>query len=402
MRAVGIICEYNPFHAGHAYQLSCARQASGAEVVIAVMSEHLTQRGELALCDGYARARSAVGCGADLVIGLPFPYSAAPAEFFALGGVRILNALGASFLHFGSECGDTEALRQAAVRLSSPSFCEALAARQISQPTEGVMESRLAVYEAMYTSPLPGGSNDTLALSYLAALMATDSSMVPLTVRREGQGYLDDDAQTGGYPSASALRRLWREQGLDALCDRIPSPVATVLREVTTKSEAPLSIDALSGAILAYFRTSSSDELSRYAGMEGGLAQRFITAAKECTTLSELLNTVATRRYTTARLWRSLWSALCGVTPADRVAPPAYVRLLAANTTGCAYLSSIRKSCPLPILTKPADLPSGEAAARQRAIEERVEALVTMTYPLPQPSGALLRRSPWIEKADRI
>ena len=38
MRTVGIICEYNPYHAGHAYQLRAARRSTNAEVVIAVMS----------------------------------------------------------------------------------------------------------------------------------------------------------------------------------------------------------------------------------------------------------------------------------------------------------------------------------------------------------------------------
>ncbi len=38
MKACGIIVEYNPFHNGHRYHAQQARQQSGAEVVIAIMS----------------------------------------------------------------------------------------------------------------------------------------------------------------------------------------------------------------------------------------------------------------------------------------------------------------------------------------------------------------------------
>ncbi len=38
MRAVGLVVEYNPLHNGHLYHLQAARQRSGAEVVVAVMS----------------------------------------------------------------------------------------------------------------------------------------------------------------------------------------------------------------------------------------------------------------------------------------------------------------------------------------------------------------------------
>lgn len=46
MKACGIIVEYNPFHNGHRYHAQQARQQSGAEVVIAIMSGNFLQRGE--------------------------------------------------------------------------------------------------------------------------------------------------------------------------------------------------------------------------------------------------------------------------------------------------------------------------------------------------------------------
>ncbi|MBE6620579.1 MAG: nucleotidyltransferase family protein [Ruminococcaceae bacterium] len=399
MKPVGIICEYNPYHAGHARQLSAARREAGADVVIAVMSEHTTQRGELAVADGYVRAEAALRCGADLVIGLPFPYSSSPAEFFALGGVRILNALGADALHFGSESGDIDALRDAASRVYSPPFLDALTQYQQGNPECGIMQCRATVYEQCYSTPLPGGSNDLLAMAYLAALDTTGSTMCPLTIRRRGQAYNETNVpMVGQYPSATALRALWQTGGLESLRPHLPSPVLECLEEAMAQGLAPLDIDRLTPAILAFYRTASADNLTLCAEVDGGLAARLIEAAKAATTLSEFFSLAATKRYTTARLRRAVLFGLCGVRSEDLRTPPSYVRLLAASHAGCDYLSSIRKTCPLPILTKPADIPASPEAQRQRMIEERLEALVTLTYPTPKAASYLIKQHPTIQK----
>ena len=60
LRAVGLVTEYNPFHNGHAYHARLARERSGADVVVAVMSGHYVQRGEPALVDKWRRAEMAL------------------------------------------------------------------------------------------------------------------------------------------------------------------------------------------------------------------------------------------------------------------------------------------------------------------------------------------------------
>ena len=399
MKAVGIICEYNPYHAGHARQLSAARRETGADVVIAVMSEHATQRGELAVADGYVRAEAAVRCGADVVVGLPFPYSCAPAEFFATAGVQILNAMDANALHFGSECGEIEPLKAAAERLYSPEFCEQLTAYQAAHPERGIMDCREAVYEEIYHSPLPAGSNDLLGMAYLNALTATSSPMAPMTVKRKGQAYNASCAPLAGqYPSATALRALWQTGGLESLRPHLPSPVLEQLEKAMAEGLAPLDANRLTPAILTFYRTANADTLSLCADMEGGLASRLIEAAKGATTLDEMFSLAATKRYTAARIRRAMLFGLCGVRPEDLRTSPAYVRLLGASKNGCAYLSSIRKTCALPIVTKPADVPTDASALRQRVLEERLEAYLTLAYPTPKAASYLTKRHPYVQK----
>ena len=57
--AVGIIAEYNPFHAGHAHQVAEIKKFCGAEV-FAVMSGSFTQRGAPTILDKWTRARLAI------------------------------------------------------------------------------------------------------------------------------------------------------------------------------------------------------------------------------------------------------------------------------------------------------------------------------------------------------
>ena len=119
MRIAGIICEYNPFHNGHAHQLAVLREAGYAPVC--VMSGDYVQRGEPAVIPAAARAEAAVRCGAALVLELPPSYALRSAEGFADGGVELLDRLGcAEALCFGSESGDAEALLATARTLLSP------------------------------------------------------------------------------------------------------------------------------------------------------------------------------------------------------------------------------------------------------------------------------------------
>ncbi|MFQ9804852.1 MAG: nucleotidyltransferase family protein [Coprococcus sp.] len=57
MSTVGIVCEYNPFHKGHEYQIQQAKLLTGAEHVICFMSGNFLQRGVPAIADKHTRTR---------------------------------------------------------------------------------------------------------------------------------------------------------------------------------------------------------------------------------------------------------------------------------------------------------------------------------------------------------
>ena len=123
----GIIAEYNPFHAGHAYQISEVKKFFPDAEIVAIMSGSFTQRGTPAILDKWTRARLAVEGGADLVLELPFTSAVRSAQDFARGGVRILSRLGIiDKIIFGAEFSDLKKLREVAKIFDEKNFHDEL------------------------------------------------------------------------------------------------------------------------------------------------------------------------------------------------------------------------------------------------------------------------------------
>ena len=231
MRTAGVIVEYNPFHNGHAYHLQKTLEKTGADTAVAVMSGHFLQRGEPALMDKWARARTALLGGVDLVLELPLAYSVQPAEWFAHGAISVLESTGVvDAFCFGSESGRLEPLLEAA-RIAAdepPELRERLAAKlALGLPYPKAYSASLLEYMTKH-----GGDsefdlsaeeliqpNQTLGLHYLISLLRLNGRMEPYTITREAAGYHDTHAGPGSIASATALRRdAGRRQGSGGAC----------------------------------------------------------------------------------------------------------------------------------------------------------------------------------------
>ena len=80
MKATGIVVEYNPFHNGHLHHAAKAKELSGADAVVAVMSGQFLQRGEPAFADKWTRTEMGLSAGVDVVIELPYVFATAQAS----------------------------------------------------------------------------------------------------------------------------------------------------------------------------------------------------------------------------------------------------------------------------------------------------------------------------------
>lgn len=115
MKIVGLITEYNPFHNGHLYHMQKAKEITGADSVIAVMSGNYVQRGAPAIMPKHLRAEMALEAGIPLVLELPVCYASGSAEYFADGAISLFEKLGCiDSICFGSECGDYYLLEKVA------------------------------------------------------------------------------------------------------------------------------------------------------------------------------------------------------------------------------------------------------------------------------------------------
>lgn len=392
MRTAGIICECNPFHGGHQYLIARARE-SGADTVICVMSGCFVQRGDAAVLPPHLRAETLLCGGADAVLELPFPFSAASAEFFAAAGVDILDRLGVDELWFGSECGDVELLSRLSSVAESEDFLADYGASV--QGSDGTAKGYLERLQALAGEDVTLSSNDILGVAYLRALRAKRSGMRPVTVKRQGSAYRDGKLTQGEYPSATALRRLWREEGLAAMLSHLPEETRACYRHV---DGAFADLAFAERLILGHFRLTPPSELETVAELGGGLGNRLAECAKSAGSTDEFFSLAATKKYPNARLRRGVLFALTGIKSEDLRTSPAYVRLLAANARGRRFLAETRREQSLPVVTRRSDLPSNADALRQAEWERRAFSLYSLCLPKAQSETDLWTRGAVIKK----
>ncbi|MCD8225659.1 MAG: nucleotidyltransferase family protein [Clostridiales bacterium] len=392
MNVAGIIAEYNPFHKGHQYQLDEVRRRTGADYIVVVMSGDFVQRGEPAIIDKYRRTRMALDGGADLVLELPVCLATSSAEYFAMGGVSLLDRLGVvDTLCFGSESGDLAALQQAAKLLSDePELFQAELKRRlaagVSYPRARA-EALEAILGVTGTNPIPAviptAPNDILAVEYLKALNRTRSAMEPLAIRRQGQGYhcdalADVFSPTGGFASASAIRHalLGKPDACTfspALTAQLPAASRTYLAD----APAFLAADSLSAILNARLLQLLHDEqaLSSFADLSPELAARLKQHTLDFASFSGRIQQLKTRSYTYSRISRALLHLLLGITNEDmtriqqlRYAP--YARVLGFRQSAEPLLHAIKKSMDLKLITKTADAAQLLTADRLRVLNQ--------------------------------
>ena len=223
MKTVAIVCEYNPFHNGHKYQIDQIKREFGEDTaIIAIMSGNFVERGDVAVLDKFKRARMAVENGVSLVLELPFPFSLSSAERFAQGAVEIAHRLKTvNILSFGSECGSVERLSRIAERVLSEEFDLALKNTLNADGNEslGYAKARTMTYEALYgkeDAQILLSPNNILAIEYLKALKKLGSPILPHTVLRNGTD--KDGADNAAFAGATYIRSLIYEgKAADAL-----------------------------------------------------------------------------------------------------------------------------------------------------------------------------------------
>ena len=350
MKNVGIICEYNPFHNGHARQLRAVREQGG--VCVCLMSGNYVQRGEPAIFDKWTRAKAAALCGADLVLELPVTYALRSAEGFAAGGVEILDRMGCiDGLCFGSETDDINIIMSTAKALDTPEFSQKLK-KELKSGVSFPTARQLALEAMGEDGSVLETPNAILAVEYCKALLRRNSAIEPLLIHREGDyhGGTDPDA-----PSASFLRTQTDWHGY------VPEDALACFAGVPRHSVA-----AGQRAWLARLRSMEEAEFERLPFGSEGLWRKVLSACRTEPTLEAIVQAAKSKRYTRTRLMRLLLCAYLGITEETLMQPVPYVRVLAVNGRGQRVLRQAKQGGELPLLHTGQRAPDCAYAALER------------------------------------
>ena len=407
MSTTGIISEYNPFHNGHTRLIQTEKNKYPQTKIIAVMSGHITQRGEFALLDKWTRAKLAVQQGADLVLELPTAFALNSAEYFARGGVELLNRLGSvDYLCCGCEHRETESLEILARLLLSEDFKaplqEALK-KGLSYP-QAVTATVKKLSTGLWTdeeklSLILTAPNSVLALAYQKALLATGSAMRLHLHLRQGANHNDSEVSSG-FASGTAIRRWVREQINSELLKEVLPPFTYEIFSSDTAKTYPQDMWIFNTAVYK-ITTSTQSELNTIMNFREGLEHKIFAAIKDVHNLDELIMALKSKRYTYTNLQRSIMYLLLEITKTEMQSylesGPLYARVLAFNARGQNILRELKQSSSVPVITKlsrylnpKTPFQKAESSALERMLQ--LDCLATDLFYLAQGRNDLLHR----------
>ena len=366
MKTVGLITEYNPFHNGHFYHIEQAKNITGADTVIVVMSGNFVQRGLPAVMSKYARTKAALLAGVSIVIELPIRYAAASAEYFAMGAVSLLEELGCvDFLCFGSESGDIKQLSELAeLLLTEPLEYQKYLKEELKKGCSFPLARQRALefyLKDEKIAHLLDKSNNILAVEYLKALKHLNSAITPVTILRKESTYHETDLQAT-YSSASAIRNVLQQDTTDffdlqALQTQLPEIVFDYYKQEYQRTY-PVFPEDFSLLMKVRLLAETKESLLTYADITPELANRIVNRLNEYTTFIQFCVLLTTKETTLGRIQRILIHVLLNVRKSDYVNCKnkkfhEYIRVLGFQKNNSAILSHIHHHTALPMITSP-------------------------------------------------
>lgn len=365
MKTVGIIAEYNPFHNGHAYHIAKAKEVTGADYCIVVMSGNFVQRGAPAIADKYLRAEAALLNGADLVLELPVYYALSSAEYFASGAVALLDKLGVTdTICFGSECGNTSLLSEFARQLlgENETFKEVLSTqlkRGATYPNarNAALQAcapHLSAHMNVLMTP-----NNILGIEYCKALYRRRSNIQPCTFPRAGASY-HDASLSSSYCSALAIREAISSSGHLPDIRTLMPPSAYDLLAVQYNNTFPVFADDFSLPLHYQLLSEQSAGYSDYVDIKNSLSDRIAKKLPSFHSFTGFCDELKTRNMTYTHIARSLMHILLRMRQEDFITYQSedyiyYARMLGFRKDAGPLLTAIKAQSSIPLLSKLAD-----------------------------------------------
>ena len=353
MKTIGIICEYNPFHNGHAHQLHTLATKYPNALRICIMSGSFVQRGEPAIFSKFDRARWAILGGADIVIELPTLYSLGSAQLFASGAIQLIKSLSIDMLSFGSEATNLDQLILTAKCMD----CESTQNKLRNYLNEGLSYStafRKALGSESLSTP-----NALLGLEYIRAGLKHHPSLEYIPIQRTSDHHNQTINQE--LPSGTALRQLITT-GIpidisSALLSAIPTVILNDMTHRITNGDY-VDYSRYYNMLHMLSRRMTTNELVCFVDFTEGIEHLWLKAAQQ-PSWESAIEQIKSKRYTYARLQRMSAYLTLGITKdllnVTMQNGPQYARLLAFNDRGRQWL---RTEHDIPLIQKWAKAPT--------------------------------------------
>ena len=348
MKIVGIVAEFNPMHNGHKYLLEKAKEITGADMAICIMSGNFTQAGNIGIENKFVRSKIAIENGFDLVIELPTIFATSSAEFFCYGAINILNSLGClDYLCFGSETGNTKELKVIAKKLlDNENNIWEIITESLKEGISFAKAREYAISKFLTAGELEisGKSNNILGIEYIKSLIKLNSKIEPIAIKRN---------TSPEFLSSKQIRDILQNYSYN-----------NMLKQYILGSEQILKYPKLNDnmyEIIKYSVISNGKEkLKDIYEVTEGLENKIYNEVSESISYNDYIQNVKSKRYQLSKIKRILVNIILGITK-DKFLylnnnECCYAHILAINPSKKSeILSLLNKNAFIPIITSLSD-----------------------------------------------
>lgn len=352
MKVLGIIAEYNPMHTGHIYHISKAKEITGCDTVIAIMSGSFTQQGNIAIINKFERAKQAIQNGVDLVIEIPSAFASSDAGNFAYKSVSILNDLNIDAICFGAETDNIERLKLISETLIYKD-------KEIWIEIKNELKKGISFAKARNNSlnkflneddiNIILSPNNILALEYLKTLKVLNSNIIPFAIHRESN--FNSHILENCYTSSTSIRKaLENKCNLNDIQKYIPENVSKYLKN----NKIIFNNDFFE--ILKYKIISMNEnDLKEINGVSEGIENKLKKEICNSYSYDEFLFKIKSKRYELSRIKRILVNILLNISKDDfkllKENNSNYAHILAFNHDKKDLLSHISNTSNIPVIS---------------------------------------------------
>lgn len=352
MKVLGIIAEYNPMHTGHIYHISKAKEITGCDTVIVIMSGSFTQQGNIAIINKFERAKQAIQNGVDLVIEIPSAFASSDAGNFAYKSVSILNDLNVDAICFGAETDNIERLKLISETLIYKD-------KEIWNEIKNELKKGISFAKARNNSlnkflneddiNIILSPNNILALEYLRTLKVLNSNIIPFAIHRESN--FNSHILENCYTSSTSIRKaLENKCNLNDIQKYIPENVSKYLKN----NKIIFNNDFFE--ILKYKIISMNEnDLKEINGVSEGIENKLKKEICNSYSYDEFLFKIKSKRYELSRIKRILVNILLNISKEDfnllKENNSNYAHILAFNHDKKDLLSHISNTSNIPVIS---------------------------------------------------